>query len=115
MNTIKILGFLLLIGLWSCKTKSKNEELPDEVLPKDSMVQVMIDMNLLEAAFSLNMVQNNLDPAHTDAQYSVVKKNGISYSRYQNSLAFYTAHPTQLNDVYASVIEELSKMESKAK
>lgn len=86
--------------------------IPDNVLPRDKMVQVMIDVHLLEATMNLNVF--NLDRTVSDNSpgFDVLKKNNITKKQFDESYDFYSQHPALLNEIYEIVLNELSRMQA---
>ena len=107
----KILIFACLL-FFSCSGK-KAIVIPDNILSKQKMVEVMLDVHLLEASMSLNATSiDKNNPANPTADFDVLKKNKISKKQYNESFDYYTQHPELLNEVYQLVLNDLSKMQA---
>ena len=99
--------------LFSC-SEQKKETMPVDVLSKQKMAEVMMDVHLLEAAMNINTYR--FDPkikGNSEATFDVFSKNKITKKTYDDSFNYYTLHPEQLTEIYQIVLENLSKMQAK--
>lgn len=108
-KTIFIFTCLFLLAC----AEQKKEGIPSDILSKQKIADVMLDMHLLEAAMSLNTYRpdiiKNGDPA---ASFDVFDKHKITKDQYNESFEYYAQHPELLNEVYQIVLENLSKMQA---
>lgn len=106
--------FILAISwaqLSSCAGEPKEVVVPADVLPKEKMVNVMIDMHLLEAALNLNyMTEAQLKESGKYEQ--VFSDHNVTEAAYNNSLKFYTDHPKLMLVIYEELLEELSRRQA---
>ena len=103
----------LSIFLSSCGNKTV-VEIPSSVLSQEKLVRVMVDMQLMEAALSLGVVNANIKTMNdTLAMYNVFQKDSITKTQYDESMKFYSQHPEILNKIYDDVIIELTKKQAK--
>jgi len=105
---------VLLVVLFSCKEKLP-EQIPDYVIPKDKMAEVMVDIHLIEASMSLNVVSSDSSaafPVNALPDIDIFKKYNITKSQYDTSYVYYTQHPKQFGEVYDMVLNEISKMQA---
>lgn len=97
---------------FSC-SNIKTVKIPDTVLSKQKMAQVMVDIHLLEGSMSLNGTNaDKITPENPSPNFDVLKKNNISKKQYDESFDFYSQHPALLNEVYDLVLNDLSKMQA---
>lgn len=109
---VRALRFLIvaaLLGCIACGSNTDEVKIPESVLPKDSMVFVLVDLQLLEATIDLNLVSGAANPRQADKYFTILKKHHITRALYDTSLSFYSAHPELLAKIYDEVITELSK------
>ncbi len=103
-------GLLFLLLLNSC---SKKETIPAEIIPKDTMVAVMVDLYIADAILMNPNTSSKLGNVPSNALYnSILKKYHISKSRYDSSLAYYTEHIKMLNEIYENVVDILSEIQN---
>ncbi len=108
----KILLLFTCFLLFSCSEK-KALVIPDSVLSKQKMAEVLLDIHLLESTITVNNTnpdkgsKNNPTP-----NFDVLKKNNISKKQYDESFTFYSQHPELLTELYDIILNELSKMQA---
>ncbi len=108
----KVFYIALCIILAACSAKTE-VKIPDTILPKRKMAEVLIDVHLLEASMNLNIY----NPDRTVIQeptpgFDVLKKNNITKRQFDESFGFYSEHPALLNELYDSVLVSLSKLQA---
>ena len=110
----KVITLFLYMFLFACSHK-QTESIPDTILPKEKMAEVLTDVHLLEAM----MNTNTLTPGKISSTniaippaIDVFKKNNISKKQYDESFDFYTKHPEMLSEIYQQVLNNLSKMQA---
>ncbi len=107
--------FTLIIAcllFFACAGK-KPVGIPETILPKQKMAEVMLDIHLLEATMNLNSTAaDKVPPGNPTPNFDVLKKNNISKKQYDESFDFYSQHPALLNEVYDLVLNDLSKMQA---
>ena len=87
--------------------------IPADVLPKDKMAEVMVDIHLLEATVNLTVTATDKAAFNEKGdQIDVYKKHNITRKQYEDSYLFYTRHPELLGEIYQQVLNELSKMQA---
>ena len=105
---------LLTVLVFSCK--EPKEEIPDNVLPMNKMVNVLIDIHLIEG----NLSNKNL-PKDTGIIFynlyekDLYKKYNIDDSIYNRSFTYYSAHPQLMDQIYEKVVDSLSLLEGEEK
>ena len=88
-------------------------EIPKDVLPKDKMTSILVDVHLAEAAMTLNNSQR--DTAKVMEYYDFIYKNhNTTKKQFTESYNFYLANPELLNKIYDDVLIELSKKQTEA-
>ena len=104
--------FMFLMLMVSACKKPKTE-IPPGIISPDSMVLVMTDVHIAEAA----VVQKNLN-GDTGTVYAasfyrfIFEKHHITETVYRNSVAFYNAHPDEYDKIYSQVLTEISKRQA---
>ncbi len=98
--------FLFIIILAAgCRSES---EIPENIIPKDKMMEILTEFHLLESKIenlyipndSARMVYNHFEP-------QVFEKYGVDSANYMESLSFYLDHPELLHDIYEGVVDSL--------
>ena len=98
---------------FACSSK-QSEVIPPEVLPREKMVQVLLDVHLLEASMNMGASPGVVisSPAEVQMSADVLKKHNISKAQYDQSMSYYSLRPTELSEIYQLVLNELSKMQA---
>ena len=114
-NMYKKLFYLFICLLFMACSGSLEIKIPDNVLSKDKMTQVMMDIHLMEASINLsggNPKKIDLAGSNVPLNIDVLKKNNITKKQFDDSFSFYTHNPELLSEIYQNVLNELSKMQA---
>ncbi len=104
---------LLACFLFLACSEKKTVSIPETVLSKQKMAEVMLDIHLLEAAMSFNVTSaDKITKENPTPNFDVLKKNKISKKQFDESFDYYSKHPVLINEVYDLVLNDLSKMQA---
>jgi hypothetical protein len=105
----KLLTILLFSLLFSC-TKQETS-IPEDVLPKDKMAEVLTDFQLAETVVRLQL---NYKDSITESSLfdKVFEKHQISKEQFDKSFTFYTKHPTILKEIYDECIVNFTEKQA---
>lgn len=106
--------FAAMLLLFSCHTED-NVSIPGDVLQKEEMAAVLVDVNLLEASMNTHFGSSDKIAASGDTyalQTDMLKKHGLTQEQYQHSFEFYGRHPKLFAEVYQLVLNDLSRMQA---
>jgi len=107
-----LFAILILFILPSCMEPV--EQKPSYILSEDSMVRIMIDIHLLEAATAQkSLPRDSSILVYLLYEKDLFKKYGINDSIYKKNLDYYSSHPTYMLAVYEKVVDSLSWQEEK--
>ena len=111
-----IICTILIIG--SCTDKLGTEmEPPDDLIPRDTMINIMVDFRLMDA--SLIQEQRVANPKVYDLKYymylSILDKYGITRQQFKTSFDYYQNDLNVIDEMFAESITRLSKMKSELK
>lgn len=102
-----VIGFLILVA--SCSESAI--KIPDDIIAKDSMVFIMMDIHIAEAG--IKTLPNDSINLNNKTYYEFIyKKHSITEEQFQKSLRFYTYNPELLQEIYVKMTEEMSKKEA---
>lgn len=104
-------AFFVLISFLFFACSGEQKEIPDSVLSKEKMAEVMVDIHLVEAALNLNAGKQEV---REKLNFDIYKKHNITKEEYQKSYVYYTENPEALTEVYDIVLKELSKLQASA-
>lgn len=104
-----------LMLLFSCKGGEDNVVVPSGIIPPDTMVFVLVDFHLAEAAVMEQQLQNKDPRQYTQYYYqSIFEKHHINRKRFDEAMVFYSSHPKLYRETYDKVIEELSRLQTES-
>lgn len=114
MNSmLKVINSVMLcVLLFACSDETV-VNIPETVLPKQKMAEVLMDVHLLESSMNLNVYNmDRIAAENTTPGFDILKKNNVTKQQYDQSFDFYSKHPALLNEIYDSVLNNLSKMQA---
>jgi hypothetical protein len=105
---MKIIILLLSILLLACTTPKI--EIPTEILSETEFANMLKEIHLEEAAFELNKSKGVINAKNSLATsyQSIYKKHNIDDSTFSKSLEYYAKHPEILEEIYSTVLEQLT-------
>jgi len=113
MKVCYLLIALFSFSLLACNHSDTNRKIPDEVMSKEKLINVMVDMYVIESAHNLRIMERDTAmPTYSGFYASVLQKYNITLKDYQNSLQFYSEDQDDINCIYDTVLEKLTKMSS---
>lgn len=106
---VRIFFLFAFILLTACNSKPKP---PKDVLPREKMIEVLVDFQLVEAAvFQQQNYQKDVK-FYTNYYYdSVLKKHKISRKQFTTSINWYKNNMQEMDDMYGEILSRLSKMQ----
>ncbi len=110
-SKVRLAALFGLILLFSCKQKTT--EIPEGIISRDSMINIMVDIHLADAVLLNPMTQSKIGDIPSNNLYkSVMDKYHIKKERFDKSMGFYSDNPVMLDSMYDGVIEKLSMIQS---
>jgi len=101
-----IIGVMLLLG---CREK---QEIPPDVLSKEEMTSVLMDIYILEAQMKeLDVKFDSAKRLYNLLEHDIFQKHGITDSTYHKSFMYYQDRSKYLDEVYGMVVDSLSLKE----
>ncbi|HTB30906.1 MAG TPA: DUF4296 domain-containing protein [Bacteroidia bacterium] len=83
--------------------------IPKEYLTRDTMIEVITDVHLVQASQRLNIPIDTADTGTATSFNYVWKKHHITEVEYKRSLDFYSHNPSILDTIYEKVLNNLSQ------
>lgn len=96
---------ILFLVLVSCGEKVV--EAPDDLIPKEKMIEMLYDLSLINAAKGVNpkiLEENNVVPTQF-----LFEKHGVDSLQFVKSDIYYASIPTAYQAIYESVAARLEK------
>ncbi|MBL7927210.1 MAG: DUF4296 domain-containing protein [Bacteroidia bacterium] len=86
---------------------------PDAVWSDEKLISVLTDIEIADAALTQISITDSLRALKGNAYYNqVFKKHGVTANDFKTTMDWYAAHPRNLSEVYTTVLDSLSKMQS---
>ena len=105
MNSIKIKYFIILTFfiILSC-----NNEKEVNVIEKDKMAKILIEMHLSEESIdALKFDEDTLSALFSEKEKEIFAKYSVTEKEYRESYSFYFFNPQQLEEIYGELIDSL--------
>ena len=105
--------FVMLILSVNFSCNKKHTKKPDDIIDKQNMIAIMVDMNVFEAAMRVNHPQTTQDSLNVKQYYNeIFRKFKITKPQFEKSLEYYSKQPDKFGEIYDEVITRLSRMQS---
>ena len=107
----KSLISILLLTLFACNEEARI--IPDNVLSREKMSSIMVDIQLIEATMAVNQLKGDEARETAANNYvSVLQQHNISREEFDESFKYYAKHPELLEQIYDEMLKELSKRQA---
>lgn len=97
----------------ACINSQKLEGYHAGIVPRDSMIMLLLDIQLVESYRNLKYIQGNTDTDQKTRVYyeEIFKRYGITAERFDSSYSYYQHQdPVILDGMYSEVNTRLSEM-----
>ena len=108
---IKKSSIILVCFFFFACSQGPEVKIPDTVLSKEKMAEVMLDIQLYESSMSISLFKEEnvlLEIPKTN----ILKKHGLTKKQFDESFEFYSQHPEMFSEVYTIVLNNLSRMQA---
>lgn len=114
LNKQVFIGLLLMLIIVGCSTRPK---VPRDLPSERKMAEVLADVYEVESLLGQTRINYNSDKKGMVSGYyrTVLDRHEMTKIDFDTAIAWYTANPTVLSDVYEEAIEILSKREADLK
>ncbi len=97
----------LLLFLMAC---GSDERVPEELLPRDKFLSVLIEAQLIEARTNHELVIEQRSDSPVERYYEeMFKEQGVSRAAFDSTYAYYARRPEQMKAIYEEVLTELTR------
>ena len=96
----------------SCYQYNKPEK-PKDLIPKDQMVNILIDVKLLTSANGKN--KKNLETNNLHPETYIYRKYNIDSLRFANSNNYYSYYTKDYNEIYSKIKDSLKTLQKNLK
>lgn len=106
------LAFMLMLSA-ACRDTERPEP-PDDLIPRDSLVLILAEIHMMDAALIAKNVHNpEMREQANQIYYSIHASHGYSRTQFEETIAFYAEWTEEFIKVYDDVQLELKKLEAK--
>jgi len=111
MNIRILMSALFFTTAFQCCIRSE-ESAPKELIPPDSMVNILVDVHIAEAAANVARINDVEKFSASDLYPDIFKTHLTDSISFRKSFDYYLHHPKKLDKIYEQVLNELSRRES---
>ena len=106
------IALLVVLIIFSCKPK---ERLPDGVLTKDEMVDLMMEFYLAEEKIGrLNLSRDSSEALFEILKHKILEKAAVEDSVFKRSFDYYVDKPVEMELIYTALVDSLQLKEQRA-
>ena len=111
----KIYLFLICLSVfYSCSKKQGEKQ--NNIISKDTMALVIMDLHIVDAAISLNSFDMSAEDFDKKKLYAqVFKQHKVTRAKFNESLKYYSKNLAEINEIYKEVIIGLSKKQAEVR
>lgn len=102
-----------LVILCACKA----DEQPEDLIQRDQMVKVMMEIHLLESKINNIRVEpyDSTEAVYHHYEQLLFEDLGITQDQYERSFNYYVDNPNEFEKVYSAVVDSLLAREQRFK
>ena len=104
-------AFGILFGIFVTGCSKKPMSIPENTISPDTMVSILTEIHLAQAAVSMNVPGYTARFTTSDYLPSIFKKHHTTKQRFDKSLRFYSDNPNLLDSIYKEVLDDLNRKE----
>ncbi len=113
MNKL-VFALIVIFSLTSCyNTNNSKPDEPEIFLSRLQMVEIMTEVQLIEASFNIKNNRSNADELKPKYYEKILKQYGITIQQLKDNIDYYNNYPKIMEEIYESVLANLSKIQSK--
>ena len=102
---------------FACERPDELTKPPADLLSKEQMTSLLIDLHLAEAKMSYLDVRSadSIEILYRNYEYAIFEDHGVTDSAYFRSYEYYLDHMEGLEAIYSAVVDSFSVMNSMEK
>lgn len=105
------LSFIAVL-LFACSETST----PDYVIPKEKMIDIIVDIHLTDGMFTLQPVRKEFVSKDNTNYYNFILENyGYTRKDFDTSVFYYSENINEYNKIYIEVLNRLNELETEIK
>ncbi len=104
---------ILFLGVTACSKVNKSEVvIPEKLLSKTQMVEILTQIQIAEAGFSINKNKLEANTLKPQSYNKILEQYSISTKQFKENINYYYDSPVVMEDIYEQVLGKLSKIQS---
>lgn len=108
--------YIIFSVLFFCLSCNIGNKPPQNIIPKDKMIDILVDLHLTDGMFTINEIRMEMAKKDSINFYNVIFENhGYSRSDFDTSVYYYSHNINEYNKIYIEVLNRLSEMETRVK
>ena len=89
----------------------KSNSAPDDLIPQDKMIPILIEIHIAEAMIQLKELTDDSIAMYSKAYYDrIFEDHQVSQTQFENSMDYYVDHPELYESIYTKVQEEVKQI-----
>jgi len=103
-----LIVIILLFGI-GCSSEQK-EKKPHDFIEKEAFINLLIDVEFIEAYYADQKIHENIDDNHIRLLYKeVFKKHNIAKNNFESNLQYYSKSFDEFHPIMEQVIDSLDR------
>lgn len=108
MKRLLLLASIVLI-LGSCQS---NTDIPEDVLPRETIKEILVEANMVEGALKANFILGDSAKKVAPTLYEeIYTRHNTNAEEFKNSIDWYFEHPEILEEIQKDVVAKLLERE----
>jgi hypothetical protein len=104
---------VIIIAAISFLTACNFSKTPEYVIPKDKMIDIIVDIHMTDAMMTIAEVRKGIIKEYSNDFYDqILSQYGYSRQDFDTSVYFYSFNINQYDDIYKEVLNVLSEREA---
>lgn len=110
---MKNLLILLFIAFFAGCNSNRQEDIPENLIPGDTMVMLLIDLHVAQAHIQVrNLPLDSSNRTYRFVEEEIFDKYNLDRSRFDTSYTYYTHKVEAMDTIYSRVIDSLALREA---
>lgn len=109
-SSSKFVFFIIILIVFTIVNCSRApHKIPDDIIPVDSMVSLLVDIQITDAAIRISRLRKD---SISILYNRILLEHTFSRERFEKSFTFYTGNPDIMEKIYDEVINEISRRQA---
>ncbi len=108
-----IVLFIAVVLFQNSCVSDKQQIKPDNLISHETLIPMLVDIHIADAMLLKGHIKMKADTSRKISMYnSIFMKYKVTRKQFDESIAYYTGNPLEMEIIYDKVLEEFSKKES---